>query len=372
VDIAAAGSEGSRKLTRVQLSDWQLQEALRPLSRITPAARVEPPPLPGPDAGKDQKPPVEAEVSSPVLNWEVDELIAENGRISLGQPDALIAENLLLRVHHVSKGELSPFTLSGDFASGDVRSQGKLQLQPAFSLISKTTVSHALPFAFNNWMQLSGMPRFVRGRVNANLRVDADDSAAEGAYTGKLIIGLYQGVLETGAFPEDPMLQRTGYRAQDLLERLNASRYIKLSIPVQGVWDGALLTDTLGEAGMAVLKKAGVEARPVAKQTEPQVSKVTRLRLRVGRGFSHNERVRLRQMARALLKDKKLIVELTPQLGTASLDAEMIARVLKNQQKVEQYLNKLGIGSRRIYPVWPQAEHQRGDAPGLLLNARRS
>ncbi len=379
VGISDAGSDGTRKLSRVQLNDWLYQAALRPLARLASPTPSEMAPAPAMDAqatpleGKGQEPPAAPpEMSSPSLNWALDEFSAENGRISLGQPDALIAEKLLLRVHHLSSGTLSPFTLSGEFAGGDMRSQGKLQLQPAFSMVSKTNISGALPFAFNEWMQLSGMPRFVRGRLNAALSIGSDGPSANRAYTGKLNVGLYQGALEVGAFPEDPMLQRTGYRAQDLLERLNASRKVSLSIPFQGAWDTALLSDSVGEAGMAVLKKAGAEAELAAKQVEPAVSKLTRLRLQGKRGFSHNERVRLRQMVKQLHADKTLIVELTPQLGTTPMDAEMIERVVYSQGLVERFLRRMGIASKRIYPVWPQPMHQRGDAPGLLLQARAS
>jgi len=377
VDITNVGSDGSRKLSRVQLSDWLYQLGLRPLARAAPPARspvaAQATDSQSPSEGVANQAPLAAQpVPSPALNWELAEFSAENGRISLGQSEALIAEKLLLRAHHLSSGALSPFTLSGEFAGGDLLSQGKLQLQPAFNMTSKTSINNALPFAFNNWMRLSGMPRFVRGRWNAVLNIGSDGPAADRAYTGKLIVGLYQGLMEAGAFPEDPMLQRTGYRAQDLLERLNTARKVSLSIPFQGAWDASLLTDTLGEAGMAVLKKAGSEADISGKHAVPPVSKLTRLRLQGKKGFSHNERVRLRQMVKQLHADKTLIVELTPQLGTAPLDAEMINRVVYSQGLVERFLRRMGIASKRIYPVWPQPVHQRGDAPGLLLQARPS
>lgn len=379
VDIAAVGSDGSRKLSRVQLSDWQYQLGLRPMLPVAPVAVVaESVSLPATElqvsglAPKVEEMHTEQPAPPTPLNWELAEFSAENGRISLGQADALIAENLLLRAHHLSSGALSSFTLSGEFAGGDMRSQGKLQLQPAFSMTSKTYIDNALPFAFNNWMQLSGMPRFVRGRVNAILDIAKYGPAADRAYSGNLRLGLYRGLMEVGAFPEDPMLQRTGYRPQDLLERLNTERKVSLSVPFQGAWDGELITNTLGEASLALLKKAGSQADISVKQADPPIHKVTRLRLQGKRGFSYNERVRLRAMVKQLHADKTLIVELTPQLGTTPLDAEMIERVVLSQQRVERFMRRMGIGSKRIFPIWPQTMHQRGDAPGLLLQARPS
>ena len=383
VGINHAGSDGVRQLSRVHLNDWQYQVALRPLPRLvssTPAAIAPAPVANAPEVNtqalplevKDQESTVAPpSISSPALNWQLDEFSAENGRISLGQPDALFAEKLLLRAHHLSSGTLSKFTLSGEFAGGDMRSQGKLQLQPGFIMASKTYINNALPFVFNDWMQLSGMPHFVRGRINAVLSIAPDGPAVDRAYSGKLIVGLYQGAMEVGTFPEDPMVQRAGYRTQGLFERLNPSRELKLSIPFQGAWGGSLLIDTLGEAALATIKETA-DARPVQKQADPPINKVTRLRLQGKRGFSHNERVRLRQMIKQLHADKTLIVELVPQLGTAELDAEMVERVVYSQGLVERFMRRMGIGSKRIFPVWPQTIHQRGDAPGLLLRARAS
>jgi len=401
VDIADAGSDGARRLSRVALQNWQYQMALRPLPRLTQPAQaavvaqsvdiaspdVEPAGVSGeaPDApvvtvappGEDgQDSPGEESAApsatSPALNWEVAEITAENGRISLGQPDALIAGQLLLRVHHLANGGLSPYSLSGELGDGDLLSQGEVQLQPGFLMASKTSVQNALPFVFNDWMQLSGMPRFVRGRLNAVLHVAPDGPPSGRAYAGKLTIGLYQGAMEPGAFTEDPMVQRAGYSAKGLFERLNSRRRLRLAIPFKGSWEHSSLTERLGEAGLDELKQAAAKAPVTETQSEPPVVKLTRLRLQGKRGFSHNERLRLRNMAKALMANKSLIVELTPQLGTASLDAEMVGRVVYSQRLVERFLRHMGVAAKRIFPVWPQQKHRHGDAPGLLLRARSS
>lgn len=383
VDIALAGSDGTRQLARVTLNDWQYQMALRPLPRM-----VRPVPTEGesrnlaqgPDDGGDpdntgtETPDVVGVIESTApmhdFDWQIGELVAGNGSISLGQPDALIARQLLLRVHHLKSGELVPFTLSGELGGGALQVGGKLQWQPAMQMEIKGTLAHALPFMFNDWLRLSGMPRLVRGRLDASLDITRQGPVLTGGYAGELKLSLHQGVPESGVFPEDPMLQRSGYTTQGLLERLNYPRGFKLVIPFSGSWQSSGLVDVIGEAGLESLKAAAGRARATSAGAEPAISKLVRIRLQGKRGFSHNERVRLRKMISALLADHKLIVELTPQLGTAQPDADMTERVLRTQQAVEQYMNKMGVASRRIFPVWPLAQHRHGDAPGLLLRAR--
>lgn len=383
VDIALADSDGTRQLARVALSDWQYQMALRPLPRM-----MSPVPAAG-DGGNVAQAPNEAgaqdqteadapdvvgviESTAPMrdYDWQIGELVAQSGSISLGQPDALIAGQLLLRVHHLKNGELAPFTLSGELGGGVLQAGGKLQWQPAMQMEVKGTLAHALPFMFNDWLRLSGMPRLVRGRLDASFDIARQGPVLTGGYAGQLKLSLHQGVPESGVFPEDPMLQRSGYTTQGLLERLNHPRGFKLVIPFTGSWSSDALVDVIGEAGLEALKAAAGRSQVSPAGAEPPISKLVRIRLQGKRGFSHNERVRLRTMIRTLLADQTLIVELTPQLGKAQPDADMTDRVLRTQQAVERYMNRMGVASRRIFPVWPQAQHRHGDAPGLLLRAR--
>jgi len=380
-DITEAGSNGRRRLSRLELSDWHYQMALRPLPRINALPQTMSDSVPAAASASDADAASSAKKAGNIVdvsestapmrafNWEIEELVAQDGRISLGQADALIAGDMLLRVHHLAGGLPAHFTLSGTFADGELQAVGKLVLQPGLLLDAKLDVSNALPFVFNDWMRLSGMPGFVRGRMDARFSIAPVGPVLLGAYGGKLSISLHQGALAAGAFPDDPMLQRTGYSSLGLLERLNASRRVSLAIPFHGAWPTSSLAGNLGEAGLAVLKSAAARTSAATGRAEIVVAKLTRLRLQGKRGFSHNERVRLRQMAKALLADPSLIVELTPQLGTAQPDADMTARVRFSQRLVEDYLRKFGVAGKRIFPVWPQSRHQRGDAPGLLLQA---
>ncbi len=80
--------------------------------------------------------------------------------------------------------------------------------------------------------------------------------------------------------------------------------------------------------------------------------------------------MRLRHLIRRLKKHPKLIAELVPQLGSAATGDDMLARVRRSQRLIETYLHRFGIARKRIYPVWPLAANQRGDAPGIIIRAR--
>jgi len=372
-DIGMADTAGMRRLKQVTIKDWQYQSALHPLLRraadvaeeiddemqvplvdvveISPAADVAQAP------------------SSVPLTWSIDKLIANEGRISLGRHDALIADKLSFSFRHLDYGVASAFTLRGRLGEGSLHMQGRLLLQPGVRITGKAKIANMLPFAFNDWMQVSAMPRFVRGRLDASLRL-SNDAKDDDAYRGKLDVSLYQGQFESGSFPDDPLLERTGYAAQALLDRLNRSRKATIAFPFRGRWDGDTLLAHIGETGLTALKQAAQRASLQRNAASSAVSSVTRIRLQGKRGFSHNERVRLRHLIRRLKKQPALIAELVPQLGHASPGDDMSARVRRSQRMIEKYLHRFGIARKRIYPVSPLAVNQQGDAPGIIIRAR--
>ncbi|MDQ6972805.1 MAG: hypothetical protein Q9M30_09155, partial [Mariprofundaceae bacterium] len=392
--IADAGWGGVRKISSIKLDDWQYQLALRPLTARQKLAspsqsvagadseKVDAVRLPDSTPVTDKKAGSgvslaarmvsEVSVDVPEVNWMLDELLASNGRISLGQSDALMAEGVSLRVLHLGSKRMSPFTLNGSLSGGSVYAQGKIRLQSGFRLQTRAKIRAALPFAFNDWMRLSGMSRFVRGRLNADLRLQADqtESSADAAYAGELKLSLNQGRFEVGISPDDPLPQLTGYTTHGLFERLNQADGFALRVPVRGLWEGASLTTVFGDASLKALKEAAAISSTAHLPVEPKPTQITRLRLLGKRGFSYNERVRMRHMIRILQKNKKLILELIPKLAPDALDDAMIARVRRTQEMVARFMQHRGIARMRLYPVWPQAMHQHGDVSALLLQAR--
>jgi len=372
-DITMADMAGTRRLKLLTIKNWQYQSALHPLLRHTDVLENEvdgelSPVLQdmveiSPPAGVPER------LSSIPLTWTIDKLVATDGRMSLGRRDALIADGLFFSVRHLDYGTASPFTLRGRMGGGLLHMQGRLSLQPELRITGKTKITDMLPFALNDWMQISGMPRFVRGRLDVALKL-SKDSKDDGAYRGKLDVSLYQGQLESGSFAADPLLERGGYGAQALLDRLNHAGKATINFPFRGRWNGDTLFGHIGEASLAALKRAAQHTSGQGITSPPVVSRITRLRLQGKHGFSHNERVRLRHLIRRLKKHPKLVAELVPQLGSAPLNDDMLARVRRSQRMIEKYLHRFGIARKRIYPVWPLAANQRGDAPGIIIRAR--
>ncbi|MDQ6987592.1 MAG: hypothetical protein Q9M25_07315 [Mariprofundaceae bacterium] len=372
-DIAVADTAGMRRLKQVTIKDWQYQSALHPLLRRAGDVAEEidsEMQAPLQDVVEISPPTDVAQMPSAIpLTWSIDKFMATEGRISLGRRDALIADKLSFSLRHLDYGLASAFTLRGRFSEGSLHMQGRLLLQPDVRITGKAKMTNILPFAFNDWMQVSAMPRFVRGRLDASLRL-SNDAKDDDAYRGKLDVSLYQGQLESGSFPDDPLLERGGYAAQALLDRLNHSHKATISFPFRGRWrDGALLAH-IGETGLAALKQTAQRTLLQRNATSSTVSSVTRIRLQGKHGFSHNERVRLRHLIQRLKKQPALIAELVPQLGHAPLGDDMSARVRRSQRMIEKYLHRFGIARKRIYPVWPLAVNQQGDAPGIIIRVR--
>jgi len=372
-DITMADTAGTRRLKQLTIKNWQYQSALHPLLRH--AAEIEK------EADGEMQPSLQdmietsppADVSQTLsaipLTWTIDNFIANDGRISLGRRDALIADQLSFSLRHLDYGVASQFTLRGRLGEGSLHTQGRLLLQPDFRITGKTKITDMLPFAFNDWMQVSGMPRFVRGRLDATLRINKD-AKDDDAYRGKLDVSLHQGQLESGSFASDPLLERGGYGAQALLDRLNHAGKATIHFPFRGRWNGDALFGHIGEASLAALKRAAQHTSGQGITSPPAVSRTTRIRLQGKHGFSHNERVRLRHLIRRLKKQPELVAELVPQLGSAVPDDDMLARVRRSQRLIETYLHRFGIARKRIYPVWPLVANQRGDAPGIIIRAR--
>ncbi len=371
VNVAQVDTQGKRQLKQVTIKNWQYQSALHPLTR---QIKENPPGAEESDGKEAMLTPLPADVERspafPELNWQIGRLVASGGRISVGRVDALIAEKLEFSLRHLSSDKASPFTLSGVIGEGSLRARGYLSLQPHTHVSMVLHIANMLPFVFNDWMHISGMPHFVRGRLDAVLHVNKTHKDESDAYTGKMDLTMHQGLLEAGVFPDDPLTTRGGYGAQALLDRLNHGRKLNVVFPFHGEWGEGSLLGHIGDAGIDFLMRAAGKTSVQQNKKLSVVNRVTRIRLQGKHSFSYNERVRLRQLIRQMIKQPELIAELEPQLGAAPLDDKKLARVRYSQRMIEKYMRRFGIARKRIFPVWPEAAHRRGDAPGIIIRAR--
>ncbi|MDQ6958485.1 MAG: hypothetical protein Q9M24_05155 [Mariprofundaceae bacterium] len=353
IDIQQTGMLEIQRLTSIRIDQWRYQVALRPIPRTTEleAAR-------------------ETENQHKKFSWQVDEIAAENGIISVGSEDAVWADHASFSLKNLRAGTWSPLVFNASVGGGNLHMRGRIDLFSADTRIKlNARLRDTLPFFLNNWLTVSGSPSLIRGRLDGSFHIKP--ARGKSTYTGGLNLVLHQGQFEHGTFPQDPMLPLTGYNIQALSERFGRRGLLKIDIPFKGDWRAQPFSiEHLGFAALQAIKRQASSAKKIQGNAQPASKTVSHVRLQHGRAFSHNEHVRLWQVVKALRKQPRLIVELLPQLGNTPLDKSLISRTRHTQAMIEHYMHKRGIARRRIYPVWPVAEHRHGDITGIKIIAR--
>jgi len=353
IDIQQAGTLEIQRLASIRMDQWRYQAALHPIPHTAEVEAVRKP-------EKEQK----------VFFWQVDEITAEHGVISVGSEDAVWADHASLSLKNLRAGTWSPLVFNASVGGGNLSMRGSADLFSADTRIKlDARLQNALPFFLNNWLVVSGSPSLIRGRLDGSFHIKP--VRGKRAYMGGLNLVLHQGQFEHGAFPQDPMLPLTGYNMQTLSERLGRGGRLKIAIPFKGDWHAQPFSiEHLGFAALKTVKRQAASAKGIQGVTPPASKAVSHVRLQHGPAFSHNEHLRLWQVVKVLRKRPKLIVELLPQLGRIPLDESLISRTRHTQVMIEHYMHKRGIAKRRIYPVWPTAEHRHGDITGIKITAR--
>ncbi len=354
IDIQRAGMVEKQILGPVRIEGWHYQAALHPIPRSVDKPAVQPGP-----------------VQRQALPWQVGEIVATHGVLSVGSRRSVWARNISVSIKGLQAGKMSPLALDAWFGGGYLRLHGQVNLfssTPAIRL--KARLSGALPFFLNNWLAVSGAPRLLRGRLDGSFSIKP--FSGTGDYTGRLHLVLHRGQFEDGAFPQDPLLPLTGFGMRTLSHRLSRGHRLELSVPFKGKWRTQPFSlRKLGLASLQVLKQRAASARPQRLADNPAPLAVAHVRLQQGRAFSHNEHARLWQIVKLMKKHTGLIVELLPQLGQRPLDTAWIARVRHTQGMISHYMRRRGVAKRRIFPVWPGNKARTSDASGIKIAVRR-
>ncbi|MBN4061557.1 hypothetical protein JYT58_01470, partial [bacterium AH-315-G11] len=271
-------------------------------------------------------------------------------------------EKQLMRMR--MKGQLAggDFTFKGDwFPWGET---------PWISL--HASLKHALPFAAAPWLQLSGLPILVRGRISADVKIEQIKTKPH-HYQGLMRLKLNHGQLQSGVSSNQILSKTTGYEAHGLFDRINNNGDIDLKIPLQGNWIYTpLSSDVLGrELLLSLADKAALE---VVHSSKKELTHLSNIRLHDSFGgrvdsLKHNERVRLRKVIHVLQREKKWVIELQPQLGQEVLSESLIGRVRKTQEQITGFLVSRGISPSRIFPIWPEEGSGQGESTGILIQA---
>jgi len=353
IDIQQAGIVTTQHISSIRMNGWHYQAALHPIPRMVET-----------EAAK------ETEARHRKRSWQVDEVTADHGIISVGSEDAVWANHASFSLKNIRSGTWSPLAFNASVGGGRLRIRGRVNwLDSDVEMKLHARLRDALPFFLNNWLMISSSPRLIRGRLDGTLSIKP--AHAKHNYTAALNIALHQGQFESGAYPRDPMLPLTGYSMQELLDRLGKRKRMNLHIPYRGNWHEAPFSIRhMGLAALKVIRRRAPPGNSLPASIRPAVKAVSHVRLQHGRAFSHNEHERLWQVVKALRKQPKLVVELLPQPGHAPLDENLISRIRHTQTMIEYYMHARGIARHRIYPVWPVAAHRRGEITGIKIVAR--
>jgi len=353
IGIRKVGTLGIQHMGLIRIDKWRYQAALRPI----------------PHAVED-KATKEPEVRHQGLPWQIDEIAAKHGVISVGNKDAVWANDASFSLRNMRPGAWSPLAFNASVGGGSLRIWGRVDWFGSDTKMKlHARLRDALPFFLNNWLTVSGSPRLIRGRLDGSLSIKP--AHEKHAYIGALNLVLHQGQFVSGVYPQDPMLPLTGYSMRDLFDRLDKRGRVRLRVPFKGDW--RVQPFSIGRMGLAtlnVIKQRVPLANRLPISAQPTVKVVSYVQLQRGRAFSHNEHARLWRVVEALRKQPKLVAELLPQLGHTPLDEHLISRIRHTQAMIEYYMRRRGIPRHRIYPVWPTAAHRYSDMTGIKITAR--
>ncbi|MDQ6996259.1 MAG: hypothetical protein Q9M82_02220 [Mariprofundus sp.] len=293
----------------------------------------------------------------------ITRLNLKNGQISVGQQQALWAEQVNIKVTNMQSDHWSEIAITGKVGGSDFHLQGQWQaLSDVQRFRGDVDLEQAEPFFLHNWMVASGMPRLIQGRLSTSLHLE--DGQAPDSYQGVVNVQLLQGLTETGLFTSDPMLARTGYSTSELLQRLEKSAgVIALQYDVSGLWSSKPLTlKQLGLSMQSAMHATASSGRWRASLTagasKTQAAIVARIRLHGRERLSLNERHRLSKVIHKLLQHPEMLIELRPTWTGEELTQEMLQRIRRTQKLIERYMTYRKIDKRRIFPIWPTAADQ--------------
>jgi len=361
----------TQRINSIESQKWQYTAALHPL----------PPQMPSDIQTNAQ---TEAtETGSPSWwattlrnnNIEISHLTFGNGKISVGQQQSIWAEQVDFKVDTIKADHWSDISISGKTGGGDFHLNGQWEtLSDQQRFRGKAVLSQATPFFLHNWMTASGIPRLIRGRLSAKLNVT--DGHEPDSYQGTVKIQLLQGLAETGAFPSDPMLARTGYNTPELLQRLDQNTgIITLQYGLAGQWtEHPLNMERLGLPMQKAMHQAAQTATMKDKGKPAKTATEARIRLHDRERLSQNERIRLSSVVRKMRQHPDTIVALKAR-WTGKQDSEKrnaeIQRIRRTQQLVERYMVYRKVSSRRIFPVWPTVEDQSDETGSIQVVTKK-
>lgn len=300
--------------------------------------------------------------------WQVKKLAFHDGRIWLGRDDAVWFDRIDLNVKQWLAKQTARLHMRADMAEGVFTLHAKVAAMQAYPYWSLDASLHdALPFILNDWLRLSDLPRFRRGRMGMSLHMQS--KAQQPEYQAHIQAWLKQWALWDEATDHDAFSTLFGSHSQQLLQRLSDKHGRALiDQKFHGNWDTQAFSSN--ELLRMIAHYIETQKTPRLHQTpKPWLTRMLRLRKHA---LSHNERLRLRKVASVYRQHRGSIIELQAILGELQLDDELTADILDRYQNIERYLRLQGVKKGDLYPVWPQLIEQSGsDMSGVQLQVRK-
>jgi hypothetical protein len=344
VDIEKMGVGIPEQLIRhLDVQGWRYQAALQPLAHMGVSPVV-----------------MKAE-GSEAERWHLKSLTLQNGEVAVGHKKAIWMDQVTVDIKDLKPGDSVPISVKGRLGEGHLSLTGDLSWRSSSPEISsaKISIRDVLPFFINEWLDVSGAPKLMRGRIYTDISVQRQP---DGRYQGAWYLRLQHGALGPAGLQGDPLLERTGFNSFDIFAALQREGRVRLRIPVE---EEGSFAEALGSA---LVKKLNGEmmkkGRTIHEASESGGSLLSSVRLHEKGVLSQNERVRLRKVIRYLRENPKQSVELIPRFGRSSSDERRVERSRYTQRLIEQFMNRRGVSLSRIFPVWPGEEHRSSGSVG--------
>jgi len=299
--------------------------------------------------------------------WRLARATFADGAVSIGRADLRWARNINMEIRNLTAKGMADIHAEAMMGGGALEISGKSELLAATPRFAgELTLKDVQPFFLADWLHASGAPRLLRGRVDLRLQVS---TAASDDYHVDAAMTMRRPLVESGAFPDDPMLSRIGFRTSDALLRLaDAKGVLTFDGAFDGVWSSQPLTaDRLGERLLVLLAKKIEEPDELASSSTILRPLEARVRMHETSSLTHNERARLRKVWRELAAHRDWVVDLVPRLPSGEIDAALVRRTRYTQTLIEAFFTERGIAVGRIYAVWPMPMHQTGEVGGIQV-----
>ncbi len=289
------------------------------------------------------------------IPWAFQDVTFQDGKITMGHEKQVWVQHAQLHVQNWQTASIpATLQLAGDIDLAPIQASMSLQQNEAKTMQwqhLKLNIRDANMFNLLAWASISKLPQIEKGHLTLSVEANQINHAIQGHADLTLD---YLHLIEPTP-KENYLQQQLGYPTQRVIQQLSNNHVLNISNDFLGTqsWDTlmaqALLVDVQDKLAQPTISNHDSE-----KNTREFLGSV---RIHKKKALSHNERTRLRKMIKVIKKHKHAYVELTPDLGTAKLNDELLGQIRQTQSLIKLFLHQRGIKLKQIYTLWPQEKH---------------